>query len=309
MAWQSRDLSGLEKASVLISILGVETSAKVFEQLTPDERDLLGAQISKLSHIDSAMRDQVVYEVSQRIRVSRPEADGRQDSASADAGPFRWLESVDPDDVASILAGERAQNVALVLAHLSPRGAADLLVRMTDTMKNEVSLRLANMKPVSKETVDAVDSSIRLRISRGKQAEPIVGGGESILKLLSGATSRVRESVHGGSRGTTPDADVRVTPMSSPEDLLRLSDDEVQAIIGRVALDDLCVALTVASDDLKSTVLNNMTPEAARIVRQRLEAAGSTRLSEIEEAQTRIVGVLALRVAGSANPSGAGGAS
>ncbi len=40
-----RELTGLEKASVLLMSLGASVSAKVFEQLTPPERELLGAQI------------------------------------------------------------------------------------------------------------------------------------------------------------------------------------------------------------------------------------------------------------------------
>lgn len=74
------NLSGIEKASVLMMSLGVNASAKIFEQLSPEERERLGSQISKLSNVDAVMRKRVLNEV--HLTLGNP--DSKQDKGLRD---------------------------------------------------------------------------------------------------------------------------------------------------------------------------------------------------------------------------------
>lgn len=64
----SQKLTGLEKASVLMMSLGATESARVFEQLSAEERELLGSQILRLRPIGQEERCRVLGEAPDALR-------------------------------------------------------------------------------------------------------------------------------------------------------------------------------------------------------------------------------------------------
>jgi flagellar motor switch protein FliG len=78
MAAEEKQLTGLEKASVLIMSLSASASAEVFEHLSADERELLGAQILRLDEVDVDTRERVLAEATRaRVEIVRG-SDGRR---------------------------------------------------------------------------------------------------------------------------------------------------------------------------------------------------------------------------------------
>jgi len=75
------ELTGLEKASVLLMSLGSDASEEVLKRLSPEERDLLGAQIVRMRSVKSIVRERSLTNASSRLpQVSRaPRAESLED--------------------------------------------------------------------------------------------------------------------------------------------------------------------------------------------------------------------------------------
>lgn len=268
-------LSGLQKAGVLMISLGAEESAKVFDCLTPEERDFLGSEIVKLRHVDELTCRNVLEEVREIIvrRHHEPRPSAAFKTSMESEEPFKWLESMDADEVASMLGRERPQNIALVLAHISPRSAADVLSCLSETLRNQVVRRLVTMKPVSPEAIEAVDEAMRRKAGKA-DTRP---SHEGLMSIIGKAT---------GGMASAP------FTFAVPEDMLGLSDTEMKTALAAIDSGDMCLALRVAGDDLRSAVLANVSGEAAHAFQREIDSTAQIRVRDIERAQTRIVEAL-----------------
>ncbi|MCE5198756.1 MAG: FliG C-terminal domain-containing protein [Armatimonadota bacterium] len=289
MAIETQELSGLEKASVLMMSLGASTSAKVFEHLSPTERELLGAKIASLRHVDTVVRQRVLNEVNQIVKTGAGSVLNElvQDEPESDE-PLKWLEKMDPAEVAGMLFSERPQNIALVVAHLSPHSAAEILTNLSDSQRNDVALRLATIHAVSKEAIEAVDSVMRAKAETHSRINP--RGRETLLGLLGGATGRVRESVIGALHRTDQSMASKVKRLlSSPEDLAALPDIDIRAALVGIDPAYIGMALRVGSEELKAAVLRNVSEETVLAIHRELASPAQITVKDVELAQDRIV--------------------
>jgi len=92
------------------------------------------------------------------------------------------------------------------------------------------------------------------------------------------------------------------------EDIIRVNDKGIQAVLKEVENEELALALKTASEDLKNKVFNNMSERAAQLIKEEMEFMGPVRISDVEAAQQRIVDVVRrLEDAGEVIIAGRGG--
>ena len=73
------------------------------------------------------------------------------------------------------------------------------------------------------------------------------------------------------------------------EDILRVDDRGIQAVLKEIDNDELALALRTASDELKEKIFSNMSERAAQLVKEEMEFMGPVRVSDVEGAQQKIV--------------------
>ncbi len=76
------------------------------------------------------------------------------------------------------------------------------------------------------------------------------------------------------------------------EDILKVNDKGIQAVLKEVDNEELCLALKTASDELKEKIFTNMSARASELIKEDMEYMGPVRLSDVEAAQQRIVDVV-----------------
>jgi len=161
-AWSGRRLSGLEKASVLITSLDPESSAKVVEYLTPEERRILSARILSLQNVDALTRQAVLSEVSGALAARKSASEAGVKSRRY----FEWIESVDPKQVATVLTAMNPQDAAMVIFHLSTRHALAILSCMNSRSQDRITQILADLSPPYDELIlNALDKAVLAAIS------------------------------------------------------------------------------------------------------------------------------------------------
>lgn len=155
--WRGRRLSGLEKASVLITSLDPESSAKVVEYLTPEERRILSARILSLQNVDALTRQAVLSEVSGALAARKIASEARVQSRRC----FDWIESVEPRRVATVLTAMNPQDAAMVLFHLSTKHALAILSCMNSRSQDRITQFLADLSPPPDELIlNALDEAV-----------------------------------------------------------------------------------------------------------------------------------------------------
>jgi len=250
------DLTGIEKASVLMMSLGAETSAKVFDYLTAEEREVLGATVTRVRHIDDVTRRRVIDEVNRAIGAARFDERRLSDE------PLRWLESLPSLSVERMLSSERPTTVAMVLSRLAPASAAGVLQCMQDAPRNEVARCLATMGSPSSDIVEAVDKALRSKAEARRSDEP-----SDIARVSRGASRTVAVDV---------------------ESLASLADHTARAILADATREDLALVMRVAGDELTSCILRNVSSEDAAALSREMESPAQVKLREIEGAQERL---------------------
>src|SRR6185436_4666041 len=80
------------------------------------------------------------------------------------------------------------------------------------------------------------------------------------------------------------------------DNLLKVDDRGMQAILREVQADTLATALKGADEEISEKIYKNMSKRAAEILRDDISSKGPVRLSEVEQAQKEVLAV-ALRLA------------
>jgi flagellar motor switch protein FliG len=73
------------------------------------------------------------------------------------------------------------------------------------------------------------------------------------------------------------------------DDLIKLDDKGIQALLKEVQSESLVIALKGSSPELREHVFKNMSTRAAETLREDLESRGPVRLSEVESEQKEML--------------------
>jgi flagellar motor switch protein FliG len=76
------------------------------------------------------------------------------------------------------------------------------------------------------------------------------------------------------------------------DDLMRLDDKGIQALLKEVQSDSLVVALKGATPELRERIFKNMSSRAAETLKEDLDSRGPVRLSEVENEQKELLKVV-----------------
>jgi flagellar motor switch protein FliG len=307
----SQELSGAEKAAVVMLALGEETSRPLWRSFDEDELREVSLAISNLGSVTAEVVEELLYEF-----VSSLSATGSITGSVESAR--RFLKSVLPEDkVASILedirgpAGrtmwdklanvnervlssylknEHPQTVAVILSRIKPEHAARVISALPEMVGEEVINRLLTLGPVQKDVLDQIEQTLRTEfmaaLSRGHDRDPY----EAMAEIFNNFDRATERRYINALETKNPSAAEKIKALMFVfEDLLRLDGQDIQVLLRHVDKSVLATALKGANADLKNMFFSNMSERAAHILRDDIDILGPLRLREIDAAQSKIV--------------------
>ncbi|GMV81910.1 MAG: flagellar motor switch protein FliG [Planctomycetota bacterium] len=309
----TEDLSGPQKAAILIMSMGAEAAAAIFRQLQDEEVERLTALITEVSEVPVAVRKLVLQEFREKLAtgdgqegfrlesmlsrvLGKEKAEEILDKASTYKSRhelFGFMAQVEPNQLAALMRTERPQLIALVLAHLKPSMAAEVLKSLSEDLQSEVVERIAKMDRVSPTVVQRVEAFLREQLVQAAHAKPTsVGGVKTIADILNltdkDTEKRILKDLE--ERSESMVEDVRRL-MLIFEDLSRLPDTGMQAILREVDMGQMALALKGASDGMKGLVFRNLSKRATERMQEEIELMGPKMRSEVNEAQQKVLAV------------------
>lgn len=310
------DITGPEKAAILMITIGLELAASIFKFLRQDEVERIVLEIAKISTVSIDKRDAVVQEAYQRAIalkyineggieyakeiLERSFGAGQADdmtnrlfAALKHGNPLELVKKTEPAQLLEFIKEEHPQTVALILVYMSPDQAGAVLSQLDPELQGEVAMRIAILQKTAPEILEQLDELLgrRLMVSG---ADFTKAGGVQALAQVMGFVDRETEKniLDGLSRRDPAVAEEVKNLLFVFEDIINLDDRAIQRVLKEVDGKDLALALKTANDDLLRLVFKNMSTRAAATLKDDIEVLGPVRVREVGKAQQNIVDVI-----------------
>jgi flagellar motor switch protein FliG len=306
-------LTGPQKTAILILALGDDFASEIFQKLDRREITTVSRAMAKLDTVTKEQAEEVLKEFNQSMAIGKQMLYGGQDQVrkmlsynldsdtaryildelNFDAGPapFQELAKVSPKILGQILRNEHPQTLALILGHLPPTSAADLLQYFGPGMRTEVIMRLSKLETVAEEMLIEVDRVLQSQlIAIGGREGRKVGGVNSVAEILNAIDRATEEEIMADiEEENTQLAEEIKQLMFVFEDILKIDDRGIRELLKEVSNEDLTLALKTAPEELRQKFFKNLSERAGNMIREDLEIMGPVKLSDVETAQQEIV--------------------
>jgi len=305
----------IRKAAILLMSLPEQQAAQLLTKLDPKEVEAVSIEIAKTAAVSGDEQQSVIEEFASAnpaalgaraggLEVAQSlveQALGKAATAtlenvrqSIEAMPFGFLQKVDSQNLLTFIIDEHPQTIALILCHLPPSQAADIISGLPAERQISVVRRIATMGQTSPEIIDEVEQGLEHRMSSvmSQQYENAggVGAVAEVLNVIDRATERSRlENL----AQEAPDLVEEIRRLLFVfEDIAKLSNRDIQTLLKNVESSQWAMALKGASEELKDKILSNMSKRAADLLREEMEYLGPVRLSSVEQVQQQIVDIV-----------------
>lgn len=316
MAKINGDISGVQKAAILLISLGPERSASIFKHLKEDEIEALTLEIANTRSISPSTKDHVLDEFYEICLAQQYIAEGgisyakellekalgvdkAKDvigklTASLQVRPFEFVRKTDASQLLNFIQDEHPQTIALILSYLSSSQASTIISSLGPDKQADVARRIAMMDRTSPDVIKEVEKILERKLaSLVNQDYTIVGGVDSIVEILNTVDRGTEKHIMETLEIEEPElADEIRRKMFVFEDILTLDDKSIQRVLREVDNNELAVALKGAVEEVQNVIFNNLSKRLAAMIREDMEYMGPVRLKDVEEAQQKIVNVI-----------------
>jgi len=305
--------TGLENAAILLMSLGEEDAAEVLKHLTPKEVQGVGETIARMKSIPRERVENVlemfstvagdnvtpVGNTDAYVRSVLKKALGEdkanilldrilQSNEVEGIDNLRWMDTA---AVAELMRDESPQIVAAILVHLESPQASAVLKLLPERHRNEVMVRIATLdgiQPAALKDLNEIMGKLLSNADRVKKAG--LGGVKAAAEMLNQMGAGTETSVLDFIREMDNDLAQQIMDnMFTFDDLIKIDDKGIQALLKEVQTESLVISLKGAPVELRDKVLRNMSTRAAETLREELDSRGPIRVSEVEAEQKEML--------------------
>src|SRR5262245_51316466 len=308
-------MSDISKAAILLMSLPEEQAAQLMTKLTPKQVEQVSIEIAKLGRLSGEEQEKVILEFADVNPNSLGLPGGGLDVArglvekglgnkappiidvvrqSIEALPFGFLKKVDPQNLLTFIIDEHPQTIALVLSHLPPGYGAEIVKGLPPERQLAVIRRIAHMGQTNPDVIHEVERGLETRMaSLMQQSFEKAGGVNSVAEILNVSDRATERALLESLSQDDPDLVEEIRRLMFVfDDLMKLSDKDIQTVLKNVETPQWAMALKGASADLKQKILGNMSQRAAALLSEEMEYLGAVKLSEVEQVQQQIVDIV-----------------
>jgi len=308
-----KQLSGPDKAAIMMLALGEEHSAPLWTRLDEEEIKEISQAMSNLGTVSSDVMEALFvefagsisstgnligsYEATERLLLKTLDGDrvdGIMEEIRGPAGRTMWdkLANVNEAVLANYLKNEYPQTVAVVVSKINPDHASKVLATLPEDFSLEVVNRMLQMESVQKEVLDKIEDTLRSEFMSNLAKTNKRDSHEMMAEIFNNFDRNTEGRFIAALEERNRDSAEKIKAlMFTFEDLMKLDPAGVQTLLRGVDKDRLGICLKGASDAVRDLFFSNMSERAAKILREDMEAMGPVRLKDVDEAQMEIVNI------------------
>ena len=306
-------LTGTQKSAILMMLLGEDEASEILKNLSPKEVQHIGSAMYSVEGLDQDTVNKVLDEFLAIIKEQTSLGLGAGDyiqnvlnkalgqdraqsilgriTPSESSNAIEILEWMDSRAIAELISDEHPQIISLIISYLEPTQASDVLVMLDEKIQPEIIKRIATIQTVQPEALKNLELVMQKKFAANTSLRASQVGGvkaaASIMNFMKGDDEqKIFKEIAKYSKNLMTDIQ---EAMFVFDNLIKSDDKSMQVIIRSVETEDLVLAMKGADEELKDKMMSCMSQRAAANVADEMEALGPVRLSEVQEAQKRII--------------------
>ncbi len=314
MVRKEKEMTGRQKAALLLISLGPEVAAAVYKNLSEEEVERLTLEISSVKKVEASVKEEVIEEfhniamaqdyisqggigyaktvLEKALGKNHAQAILNRLTSSLQVRPFDFARRADPGQLLNFIQNEHPQTIALILSYLEAEQAGVILSSLPQEVQADIARRIATMDSTSPEVISEIESVLERKLSSTvTQDFSETGGVGAVVEVLNGVDRATEKTILDALEEQDPELAEEIKKrMFVFEDIVTLDNRSIQRIIRECENEDLILSLKVSSEEVQDILFGNMSQRMAESFKEEIEVMGPVRLRDVEEAQTRIVG-------------------
>jgi len=313
MTDEAEPIGGVRRAAILLMALGEECASAVLKHMGHREVQALGYEMTQLKSINKDVINTVLTEFSNSVEQQGGLFFGADDfvrnvlmqTLGSDRASnlmdrivrennnkglesFKWL---DAKTIAEIIRYEHPQIIAIVLVHLEPDQAADVVANFPEHLRSDVLLRVANIDSIQPEALEELNRIMEDHfVGNANVKMSSIGGVKAAAQILNHIDSGLENEILDNIREIEPETGQSIQDvMFVFDNLVELVDRDIQTILREISSDSLILALKGSNNSVREKIYKNMSKRAAEMLGDDLEAKGPVKIRDVEAAQKDIL--------------------
>lgn len=310
------DLTGREKAAILLISLGPEKSAQIFKYLKEEEIETLTLEIANITTVMPETKESVLNEFYQICLAQQYITEGgiayaknilekalgeakayeviSKLTVSLQVRPFDFIRKTDAGQIINFIQNEHPQTIALILSYIRPKQAAEVISALAPEKQADVARRIAQMDRTSPDVIKEVEKALEKKLSSLMTEDyTMVGGVDSVVEILNAVDRSTEKRI----METLEVEDIELSEeirrkMFVFEDILSLDNRSVQQVLKEVDQKELSIALKGCSEELQNHIFANLSKRLAAMIKEEMDYMGPVRRTDVEESQQKIVNIV-----------------
>ena len=308
-------LSGTQKSAILMMLLGEEEASEILKNLSPREVQHLGAAMYSVQGLDQDTVNRVLDEFLAIIKeqtslglgagnyirnvLNKALGEDKAQSVlsritpSSSDRPIEILDWMDARSISELVIDEHPQIIALVISYLDFGLGADVLMLLSDEIQSDVIGRIATLETVQPDALRELEDVMQRKFKANTTLRATqVGGVKAAARIMNftkqDMEARIMKELAKGDKLLMQGIQ---EAMFVFDNLLGSDDKSLQTLMRNVDTEDLVLALKGADEPLREKLFSCMSARAAANLADEMEALGPVRLTEVQEAQKRIINI------------------
>lgn len=304
-------LNGIERVSLLLLALGEEQVQRIFEHLDQSEIRDIAMTMTSLGKVPSNVVEVMFGDFVDQLSttgslIGTPESTKRlltkalpqekvaqiMEEISGPAGRTMWdkLSNINEELLANYLKNEYPQTISVVLTRIRPEHAARVMTLLPDSLVMEVIMRMLKMESVRREILDDIERTLRVEFMSNIAKASKRDSYELVAEIFNYLDRQTEAKMIGNLEDSSPDDAEKIKNlMFTFDDMVKVDDQGIQAVIRVVDKTKLALALKGASEAIKEKFFGNMSERAGKLMREDMQSMGMVRVKDVDEAQSYIV--------------------
>lgn len=305
-------MSKAEKIAVLLMLMGEDTTASVFSNMSVDAITEVSKYIASNKSVEKAVAAAVLKEfyaifqsqqfiIGGGIKYTKELLYRALDVEDADKileklsktlqedQYFSYLSKIKPQQLSKFLVDEHPQTTALILAHMDAVEAADTLHYFSDDLRSEVLIRIAKLGDISSSVVKRVSDVLKSKLELSSPKIKI-GGLRAVAAILNSFDEKISKETFVKICEQDKEISTLIKDMMfSFEDIKTLEKKAIIEILKSIDKHDLMLALKSASPELRDVFFSVMSEKGKKVFEEESQSLGVVKMRDVKDAHRRVI--------------------
>jgi flagellar motor switch protein FliG len=316
MTEKQKDLIGhlpmIDRIAQFCVLVGEEATVKIFQNLPTETVEQISTAITNISSIDKETSLAILDEFHLYTRsksfissggfeyakdilyksLGKSEADtvlAKLSRMKQAKQSFAYLEAIDPKQLADFIKDESSQTIAVVLSHMDPGNASDVLQALEEDVRVKVTMQMATIKDIQPDVVRTMSKVLEKKLESLLSSVSEVGGIKVVADMLNKMGPKAQDILTNIDNVDTQLATRIKENMFVFEDLINLGTENVMKVLSNVEMGDVAIALARAPKEDIELVTEAMSQRAKDRFNEEFELLGKVKIKDIEAAQRKML--------------------